>query len=88
MAMGHGLPVISTPTGGLVEQVTDGVNGIVARAATAASLADAINQFASDGSLRQRLRENIASVAQQRSFGVFSDRLVSLVNQRAPACPS
>lgn len=46
VSIAHALhrPVIVTPVGGLVEQVLDGVNGIVAKAANAEYLSQAMNQ--------------------------------------------
>src|SRR5262249_15072507 len=39
MALGAGLPVVATPVGGLVEQITDGHTGVLARRVDATALA-------------------------------------------------
>lgn len=65
-AMGCGLPVVSTRTGGIPEIVVDGETGVLARAGDAESLADAILELAGDPVRRremgergvERLREN------------------------------
>ena len=65
-AMGCGLPVISTRTGGIPEIVVDGETGLLARAGDPESLADAILDLAGDPVRRremgergvERLREN------------------------------
>ena len=50
-AFAAGRPVVVTPVDGLVEQVRDGVNGVVAGAATAEALADALRRLAADPAL-------------------------------------
>jgi glycosyltransferase involved in cell wall biosynthesis len=47
-AHGLGVPVVVTPVGGLVEQVRDGIDGLVARAMTAPALAEAMEAVAAD----------------------------------------
>ena len=42
LALGLGVPVVATPVGGLVEQLRDGVDGLIARAVTAEALAEAM----------------------------------------------
>jgi glycosyltransferase involved in cell wall biosynthesis len=54
LAHGLGVPVVATPVGGLAEQVRDGVDGLLAREMTAASLAGAM-VAACDGPTRARL---------------------------------
>lgn len=44
-ALTAGLPIVATPVGGLVEQVTDRQTGIIAKGMTAADLADAIRSL-------------------------------------------
>uniref|UniRef100_UPI0018DFAF7A glycosyltransferase family 4 protein n=1 Tax=Roseomonas rosulenta TaxID=2748667 RepID=UPI0018DFAF7A len=46
LAHGLGVPVVATPVGGLAEQVRDGIDGVLARAMTAAALADALEAAA------------------------------------------
>jgi glycosyltransferase involved in cell wall biosynthesis len=65
-AMGCGLPVISTRSGGIPEVVVDGETGLLARAGDPETLADAILDLAGDPARRkemgrrgaERLREN------------------------------
>jgi len=77
-AFGAGLPVVITPVGGLVEQVTPEVTGIVASAVSVEALADAIRQLAEDRLLLERLREGVVATAQSRSMRHFFDAIASI----------
>ena len=79
LAGGHGVPVITTPVGGLIEQVCDGTNGIVAASTTATGLADAMTRLAGDKSLYDSLCTEIRATRQQRSFARFLDELLPLL---------
>jgi glycosyltransferase involved in cell wall biosynthesis len=70
-AHGHGLPVIVTPVGGLVEQVVDGVTGLVATAAEPRSLAAQITRLATNASLYDSMRASIAATRADRSMDRF-----------------
>jgi glycosyltransferase involved in cell wall biosynthesis len=83
-AFGAGLPVIATPVGGLTEQVTNGVTGILARSATPGALADAIATLAGDPGLLAALRDNIRS-NDQRSMRSFLEKLVHSIQATRPA---
>ena len=70
-AFGAGLPVIVNPVGGLVEQVEDGVTGIVAERADGAALADAAKRLVLTPGLRERIHHGIAERASERSMARF-----------------
>src|SRR5215204_4620489 len=55
-ALGHGVPVIATPAGGIVEQLRDGATGLLAEGIAAQALASAMRRFIADPALRRRLR--------------------------------
>jgi glycosyltransferase involved in cell wall biosynthesis len=57
LAIACGMPVIATKSGGLAEQVEDGVNGLLAKPNDAESLAAAIEKICSDRSLIQKFHE-------------------------------
>lgn len=82
LATGHGIPLIATPIGGLVEQVQDGYNGILAEAVTAEALAAAIRKLASDRALYVRLCDSIRQSRGERSPGRFLDALLSILPVR------
>lgn len=79
LAGGYGVPLVATPVGGLVEQIRDGHNGVLAKAATAEALADAIVRLATDATLYRRLCESIHATRGERSFARFLDALLQVL---------
>jgi glycosyltransferase involved in cell wall biosynthesis len=77
-AFGAGVPVIATPVGGLVEQVTPGVTGIIAEAATSDALARAIRMLAEDRGLLIGLRNGIKATRGSRSIERFFDEICKI----------
>jgi glycosyltransferase involved in cell wall biosynthesis len=78
-AFGAGLPVITTPVGGLPEQVEDGVTGLVAREVSAPALADAIRRLATTPGLYRTLIDNIAARRSARAMPAFLSALTAAV---------
>jgi glycosyltransferase involved in cell wall biosynthesis len=74
-AYGAGLPVITTPVGGLIEQVTSGKTGLIAESATVDALADAISQLVDDRALLARLRNGVAATRNHRSMRRFFEEI-------------
>jgi len=74
-AFGAGLPVVATPVGSLVEQVRDGVNGILAQSVTVEAVAAAIRMVAEEPLLLARLREGVAATRPERSAQRFFDQI-------------
>jgi glycosyltransferase involved in cell wall biosynthesis len=62
-AYGAGLPIIATPVGGLIEQIADGETGILANAATADALVDAIRRLVETPSLYDLCAKGVAQYA-------------------------
>jgi glycosyltransferase involved in cell wall biosynthesis len=54
-AMAHGLPVISTPVGGIAEQVEDGVTGFLVQPGDTAMIAERVRLLLDDVSLAERM---------------------------------
>ncbi len=77
-AQGVGLPIVATPVGGLIEQVRDGIDGLVAKAVTAAALADCLAQLAADPALLARLGTAAANGETANSIGEFAETLRSI----------
>jgi glycosyltransferase involved in cell wall biosynthesis len=84
LAFGNGLPVVTTPIGGLKEQVEHMRTGLIARDVTPAALADALEAVAGDGALLARLREGVRETREDRSFARFASLLFAEA-ARAPA---
>jgi glycosyltransferase involved in cell wall biosynthesis len=74
LAHGAGLPVIATPVGGILEQVADGVNGVLAKSTSVSDFADAVARLA-DPAIYERLRTNLAQ-RENRSMARFVRALV------------
>jgi glycosyltransferase involved in cell wall biosynthesis len=72
-AFGAGLPVIATPVGGLVEQVVDGVTGLICSAVTPDAIADSIGRLAEDRALLAQLIAAVGATRNQRSMQRFFD---------------
>jgi glycosyltransferase involved in cell wall biosynthesis len=69
-AMAHGLPIVSTDTAGVREQVVDGLTGRIVQPANPRDLADALETLIADPELRLRMGQ--AGLERVRS--VFSTR--------------
>jgi glycosyltransferase involved in cell wall biosynthesis len=76
LAFGRGLPVVTTPVGGLTEQVVHEVNGLVADSVTSDALAAQIFRLATEPGLYGRLSETISRDFPQKSMRVFLERLM------------
>jgi len=70
-AFGAGLPVIATPVGGLIEQVRDGVTGVVARRTDAMALAEAVKRLLLDRNFYHVTCANISRLSEERSMARF-----------------
>jgi glycosyltransferase involved in cell wall biosynthesis len=76
-ALGAGLPVIATPVGGLIEQINDGVTGVIAKRAEAHALAEAIMRLYLDPGLYRAICNGIARTHDERSMARFVNSVVS-----------
>lgn len=81
-AMAAGNCVVATPTGGVSEQVEDGVTGLLAREISGPALAGALRHALSDESLRKRVGEAARlHAAREFSETVFFERHRELYSQ-------
>jgi glycosyltransferase involved in cell wall biosynthesis len=71
LALGHGLPVVSTPVGGLKEQIEDGVTGVLAERVDALALASAIKLVAQNPFLYATLVAGVQRSHDSRSVRAF-----------------
>lgn len=62
-AIALGLPIVATNVGGMAEELTDGIDALLAASDDSVALADAIEQLATDDMLRSRLAEAASSRA-------------------------
>jgi len=67
--------VVATPTGGVIEQVEDGVSGLLAREISGPALAEVLARALSDPALRARLGESArARVEREFTENIFIER--------------
>lgn len=78
LALGFGLPVVVTPVGGLVEQVSHDVNGLVAESVSAKGLAVQIRRLAMEPGLYDRLSQRLLH-HEDRSMEQFLNQLTSVI---------
>jgi glycosyltransferase involved in cell wall biosynthesis len=73
------MPVIATPVGGLMEQVKDGINGVLAARTDAPALKDAVKRFLLDPELFDIVRKQIAVSKSERSMAHFVEDCIAHV---------
>lgn len=76
-AFGAGLPVIASPVGGLVEQVKDGINGMLATSTDAPAMAVAVKRLLQDPRLYDQVCRNLHDARADRSMARFVDECVA-----------
>jgi glycosyltransferase involved in cell wall biosynthesis len=76
-AFGAGLPVIATPVGGLIEQVQDGITGVLAQRADATALVAAATRLLLDPELYRTICQRIVATCEQRSMLRFVEDCIS-----------
>jgi glycosyltransferase involved in cell wall biosynthesis len=85
-ALACGTPCLATPVGGLPELVREGTSGLVAAAAEAGAIAEALLRFArhhhGDAALRASAREQVEA---ENALPVIGARLAALYDTIAPA---
>jgi glycosyltransferase involved in cell wall biosynthesis len=77
-AFGSCLPVVATPVGGLIEQVTPDVTGVIADSVSVDGLSNAIRKVAKDRAFLARLQRGVAATRGQRSMERFFDRIAEI----------
>ena len=81
-AMGAGLPVIATPVGGLLEQVHDGITGVIAERADAISMSAATKRLILNSRLYESICHNIEARRDERSMARFIDSITQALRTR------
>ena len=71
-AMAAGLPIVSTPVGGIPEAVTDGVEGFLVTPGDIPALTARLRQLLMDEALRQQ----IGRAAREKISTTFSDKCI------------
>jgi glycosyltransferase involved in cell wall biosynthesis len=81
-AMASGLPVIGADQGGTVENVRDGLNGLLVPAGDADRFAEAILRLVDDTALRGTLARNARAWAEDRSWARAFETLLEAYGER------
>lgn len=76
-ALASGLPVIGAAEGGTMENVRDGLNGLLCTPGSASSFADGILRIAADSALRSKLAHNARAWAEQRTWDTAFQPLIA-----------
>jgi len=80
-AFSAALPVIATPVGGLIEQVDDGLTGLIATSVTAETLADTILRLAQSPDLYEACSAGALRHAQETlDWGVIAKRVSGIID--------
>ncbi len=79
-AMACGTPVVASRSGGIVDIVSDGVNGLLAEEKDSRSLADRINAVLSDPELAGRLRAAGLETARRYDYGALAERFARVLD--------
>ena len=80
-ALGAGLPVIATPVGGLMEQISHDVNGLVADRVDAPAIAHQIKRVADDPTFYRELAQGVVRQQRGREMGDFLDNMLDAIPQ-------
>jgi glycosyltransferase involved in cell wall biosynthesis len=78
-ALGAGLPVITTPVGGLVEQIDHDVNGLVADRVDAAAIAHQIKRIVNNPPLYRELARGVVRRQRGREMLDFLDDMLGAI---------
>ena len=89
-AMQYRLPIVTTPEGGILDIVTDGVNGLVCKQQDVDSLVEALTTLLADAALRREMGERgharyLKEMTLEAFEGSFAEALRSTVNRTGGA---
>jgi glycosyltransferase involved in cell wall biosynthesis len=82
--MASGRPVVATTTGGIVDMIMDGENGLLVPPGDEHKLAQAMAQLLNDADLRARLAAGAQERVQRFTASAVVERLEAVYTQVAP----
>jgi glycosyltransferase involved in cell wall biosynthesis len=86
-AMASGRPVVATTTGGIVDMIADGENGLLVPPGDEGKLTEAMGRLLNDGDLRARLGAGAAERVRRFTASSVSERLEAVYARVAPPNP-
>ena len=84
-AMASGCPVVATTTGGVVDMIVDGKNGLLVPPGDEYKLADAMARLLNDSDLRAQLAASAQEHVHRFTASAVAERLEAVYEQVAPA---
>jgi glycosyltransferase involved in cell wall biosynthesis len=87
-ALGAGLPVITTPVGGIMEQIAHDVNGLVADRVDAAAIAHQIERLVNRPTLYCELAQGVVRHQRGREMRDFLDNMMDAIPQYDGCSPT
>jgi glycosyltransferase involved in cell wall biosynthesis len=83
-AMAHGLPVIATPVGAVLDALADGGNGLVVPPGSAEELAAALVRLIDEPAFRHRLGAQARADYERRyTLAIYTERLIDIYRRNA-----
>lgn len=82
VSMDLGVPIIATKTGGLSEQIEDGVTGILVEPGDAEQLSEAMIGLASDKAKQRLLQENVNDYLDTIGWDTLAQRLLECIEEK------
>ena len=76
--IGHCIPVVSTPVGGIPQIVIDGYNGFLCEPGNAREIADAVIKLLTDYATYEQFVQNARKIAEKHSLEVY-ERDLSII---------
>lgn len=77
-AMASGLPVIASKSGGIIDLIQDGSNGLLTKEKDSQDIADKINKLLSDQELCRRLTEEGAKTAAKYDYSEIGKQYAAI----------
>ena len=87
-AMASGRPVVATTTGGIVDMITDGENGLLVPPGDEYKLAEAMGRLLNDADLRARLAVGAQEHIPRFTASAVAERLEAVYARVAPPSPT
>ena len=80
-AMASGTPVVASRSGGIVDIIEDGVNGLLTQEKNVKQLSECINSVLNDWKLSQRIIKNANETVKSYDYAFIGERLMGLLEE-------